>query len=99
MSRSTVQKAVGEVDAGVEVSARIRPPGAGRPKAIDAQPGLLVALDDLVEPRRPPMMGLKMTSAQNSRCAPIFVRETQTDPVLVPFSRLLGPEARKTPAT
>ena len=49
-SRSTVQKAVGEIDAGVEVSVRVRPPGAGRPKAIDAQPGLLVALNDLVEP-------------------------------------------------
>jgi transposase len=63
MSRSTVQKAVGEVDAGVEVSARIRPPGAGRPKAIDAQPGLLVALDDLVEPesRGDPMCPLRWT--------------------------------------
>ena len=64
MSRSTVQKAAGEVDAGVEVSARIRPPGAGRPKAIDAQPGLLVALDDLVEPdsRGDPMCPLRWTT-------------------------------------
>jgi len=64
MSRSTVQKAVGEVDAGIEVSARIRPPGAGRPKAIDAQPGLLVALDDLVEPesRGDPMCPLRWTT-------------------------------------
>jgi transposase len=64
MSRSTVQKAVGEVDAGVEVTARVRPPGAGRPKAIDAQPGLLVALDDLVEPesRGDPMCPLRWTT-------------------------------------
>jgi transposase len=64
MSRSTVQKAVGEIDAGVEVSARVRPPGAGRPKAIDAQPGLLVALDDLVEPesRGDPMCPLRWTT-------------------------------------
>jgi len=64
MSRSTVQKAAGEVDAGVEVSARIRPPGAGRPKAIDAQPGLLLALDDLVEPesRGDPMCPLRWTT-------------------------------------
>jgi len=31
MSRSTVQSAVGQVDAGVEVSARVRAPGGGRP--------------------------------------------------------------------
>jgi transposase len=64
MSRSTVQKAVGEIDAGVEVSGRVRPPGAGRPRAEDAQPGLLVALDDLVEPesRGDPMCPLRWTS-------------------------------------
>lgn len=64
MSRSTVQKAAGEIDAGVEVSVRIRPPGAGRPKAIDAQPGLLLALDDLVEleSRGDPMCPLRWTT-------------------------------------
>jgi transposase len=64
MSRSTVQKAVGEIDAGVEVSARVRPPGAGRPRVEDAQPGLLVALDELVEPesRGDPMCPLRWTA-------------------------------------
>jgi hypothetical protein len=64
MSRSTVQRAVGEIDAGVEVSARVRPVGAGRPRVEDAQPGLLVALDDLVEPesRGDPMCPLRWTS-------------------------------------
>jgi transposase len=64
MSRSTVQKAVGEIDAGVEVSERIRPPGAGRPRVEDAQPGLLQALDDLVEPesRGDPMCPLRWTT-------------------------------------
>ena len=64
MSRSTVQKAVGEIDAGVEVSDRVRPPGAGRPRVEDAQPGLLQALDDLVEPesRGDPMCPLRWTS-------------------------------------
>jgi len=64
MSRSTVQKAVGEIDAGVEVSVRVRPPGAGRPKAIDAQPGLLLALDELVDPesRGDPMCRLRWTT-------------------------------------
>jgi transposase len=64
MSRSTVQKAVGEIDAGVEVSDRVRPPGAGRPRVEDAQPGLLQALDDLVEPesRGDPMCPLRWTT-------------------------------------
>jgi transposase len=64
MSRSTVQKAVGEIDAGVEVSDRVRPTGAGRPRVEDAQPGLLQALDDLVEPesRGDPMCPLRWTT-------------------------------------
>ncbi len=64
MSRSTVQKAVGEIDTGVEVSGRIRPPGAGRPRVEDAQPGLLQALDDLVEPesRGDPTCPLRWTT-------------------------------------
>ena len=64
MSRSTVSKAVAEIDAGVEVSARVRAPGSGRPKAIDAQPGLLVALDALVEPesRGDPMCPLRWST-------------------------------------
>ena len=64
MSRSTVQRAVGEIDAGVEVSDRVRPPGAGRPRVEDAQPGLVQALDDLVEPesRGDPLCPLRWTS-------------------------------------
>lgn len=45
MSRTTVQKAVAEVDAGVDVAARIRRPGAGRKRLITKDPGLLAELD------------------------------------------------------
>jgi transposase len=71
LSRSTLQKAVGEIDAGLEVSARIRPPGAGRPRAIDAQPGLLEALDSLVEPesRGDPMCRLRWTTKSTRQLA------------------------------
>jgi transposase len=64
MSRSTIQKAVGEIDSGVEVTVRVRPPGGGRLRVEDAQPGLLQALDDLVEPesRGDPMCPLRWTS-------------------------------------
>ncbi len=71
MSRSTVQKAVGEIDAGVEVSVRVRPPGAGRPRAQDAQPGLWEALDALVEPetRGDPMCPLRWTTKSTRKLA------------------------------
>jgi hypothetical protein len=63
MSRKTVSTAVAEVDAGLEPSPRVRRPGAGRKKLVDTDPGLLMALDDLVEPesRGDPMCPLRWT--------------------------------------
>jgi transposase len=77
MSRTTVQRAVGEIDAGVEVTARVRGPGAGRPKAVDAQPGLLLALDELVEPdsRGDPMCPLRWTTKSTRTLADELVRQ------------------------
>ena len=63
MSRKTLTKAVGEVDAGILPSDRLRAPGAGDKPAIDKQPGLLEALDGLVHPdtRGNPMSALRWT--------------------------------------
>jgi hypothetical protein len=63
MSRKTVSTAVAEVDAGLERSDRVRRRGGGRKKLIDVDPGLLVALDELVEPesRGDPMCRLRWT--------------------------------------
>jgi len=63
MSRNTVIKAVGEVEAGIEPSERLRAPGAGDKPAIDKQPGLLAALDELVHPdtRGNPMSPIRWT--------------------------------------
>jgi len=63
MSRNTVAKGVGEVDAGIEPSDRLRAPGAGDKPAIDKQPGLAEALDELVWPetRGHPMSPLRWT--------------------------------------
>jgi transposase len=63
MSSSTVAKAVAEVRAGVEPSDRQRAPGAGDKPAIDKQPGLFEALDELVHPdtRGTPMSALRWT--------------------------------------
>ncbi len=71
MSRSTVQKAVGEVDAGVEVTDRIRAPGGGRPAIEVAQPGITDALDALVEPesRGDPECPLRWTTKSTRKLA------------------------------
>jgi hypothetical protein len=64
MSRSTLQDAVSELDAGPEVTERVRRPGAGRKSLIDVDADLLLALDDLVEPtaRGDPMSPLRWTA-------------------------------------
>lgn len=63
LSRNTVIKAQGEVEAGIEPSERLRAPGAGDKPAIDKQPGLAEALDELVHPdtRGTPMSALRWT--------------------------------------
>jgi len=63
MSSNTVYKAVKQVREGVEPSDRQRAPGAGDKPAIDKQPGLLEALDELVWPetRGHPMSPLRWT--------------------------------------
>ncbi len=50
MSRSTVHLGIREIDHGVQPAGRVRRHGAGRPRATDRDPGLLHALDALVEP-------------------------------------------------
>ena len=63
VSRPTVAKGASEIEAGAEVIDRVRAPGAGEKPAIDKQPGLLEALDELVWPetRGTPMSPLRWT--------------------------------------
>ena len=63
LSRNTVIKGHGEVVNGIEPSDQLRAPGGGRKKAIDVQPDLLAALDELVHPdtRGNPMSLLRYT--------------------------------------
>lgn len=58
-----------ELDAGIEVTERVRRPGAGRKPLEETDPDLVVALDDLVEPtaRGSPMSPLRWTARA---CAP-----------------------------
>ena len=63
MSSSTVYKSVSQVRAGIEPSDRQRAAGGGDKPAIDKQPGLAEALDELVHPstRGTPMSALRWT--------------------------------------
>ncbi|MCP4965247.1 MAG: hypothetical protein GY926_08415 [bacterium] len=71
MSRNTVIKAHGEVEAGIELSERLRAPGGGDKSLTEKQPGLMVALDELVHPetRRYPMSLLRWTSKSSTKLA------------------------------
>ena len=64
-------KAQAEVESGIEPSQRQRAPGAGDKPAIDKQPGLLAALDELVHPstRGTPMSALRWTLKSTSELA------------------------------
>jgi transposase len=77
MSRNTVIKAVGEVEAGIEPSNRQRAVGGGDRPAIEKQPGLLAALDELVHPdtRGNPMSLLRWTSKSTAKLAAELVRQ------------------------
>lgn len=63
ISTSTMSKAVREVRAGIEPSGRQRAVGGGDRPAVDKQPGLAEALDELVHPdtRGTPMSALRWT--------------------------------------
>jgi transposase len=71
LGRNTVAKGVREVTEGIEPSDRLRAPGAGDKPAIDKQPGLLEALDELVWPetRGNPMSPLRWTLTSTYKLA------------------------------
>lgn len=77
MSRNTVIKAEREVIAGIEPSTRQRAVGGGDIKAEIKQPGLLEALDELVNPetRGNPMSLLRWTSKSTAKLAAELVHQ------------------------
>ncbi len=77
MSRNTVIKAEREVAEGIEPSERQRAVGGGDIKAEVKQPGLLEALDELVNPvtRGNPMSFLRWTSKSTAKLADELVRQ------------------------
>jgi transposase len=77
MSRNTVIRATSEVEEGVAVSVRQRVLGGGDKPAIDKQPGLLEALDELVHPstRGNPMSLARWTSKSTYELADELQRQ------------------------
>ena len=75
MSRSTVTDGARAGDAGVEASDRVRREGGGPSRLIDLDPGLLCALDDMVEPesRGDPMSPLRWTLKSTRKLADALV--------------------------
>jgi transposase len=77
MSRNTVIRATSEVEEGVAPTDRQRTAGGGDKPAIDKQPGLLSALDELVHPstRGNPMSLARWTSKSTYVLADELVRQ------------------------
>jgi hypothetical protein len=71
MSRNTVIAGSKELASPAPLSVRVRAPGAGRKEHVETQPGLLEALDELVNPetRGNPMSLLRWTSKSTARLA------------------------------
>ena len=77
MSRNTIIKAVSEVRDGIEPTSRLRAIGGGDKPLIEKQPGLLLALDELVHPstRGNPMSYLRWTSKSTRHLAAELQRQ------------------------
>ena len=71
LARATIRKGRQEIEAGVELTGRIRQPGAGRPSIEEEQPGITTALEELVDPltRGDPMSPLRWTCKSKAKLA------------------------------
>jgi hypothetical protein len=76
VSRTTIRKARAGLDAGLELTGRIRKPGGGRPRLTQLQPGLEEALDRLVDPvtRGDPESPLRWTTKSCDRLCQALVK-------------------------
>lgn len=71
IARQTIRNGRREIEQGIEPAARIRRPGAGRPRLKDRQPGLKAALEELVDPvtRGDPTSPLRWTCKSRAKLA------------------------------
>jgi len=80
LARATIRNGRHELQRGVDPTAPIRRPGAGRPRLENAQPGLKEALEQLVEPltRGDPMSPLRWTCKSKAKLAAALVKQGWT---------------------
>jgi transposase len=71
IARETIRNGRREIERGLERTGRIRRPGAGRPRLKDSQPGLMTALETLVDPltRGDPTSPLRWTCKSRAMLA------------------------------
>lgn len=76
VSVDLVSAGVAELAGGAEPGGRVRRPGGGRPRLVDADPGLVAALLELVEPdmRGDPMSPLRWTTKSTRNLAAELTR-------------------------
>lgn len=77
LARQTIRSGRAEIEAGVELSDRVRRPGGGRRHLNDTQPGLEEALERLVDPvtRGDPMSPLRWTCKSRAKLAAALCQE------------------------
>jgi hypothetical protein len=71
LARATIRNGRRELDAGLVLDGRVRRPGAGRPSIHQTQPGILTALEALVDPltRGDPTSPLRWTCKSKAKLA------------------------------
>ncbi len=76
VSPDTVSRGVRELDQGIQPDGRVRRKGAGRPAVEEVDPGLLAAVEDLVDPgsRGDPESSLRWTTKSTSHLAQELTR-------------------------
>ena len=71
ISRQTVQQGIRDLSEGIEPSETVRKPGGGRKSILETQPGILEALDKLIDPssRGDPESPLRWTTKSTMKIA------------------------------
>ena len=94
LSRTTIHRGIKELEAGVEDEGRIRKEGAGRKRIVEKEPGIVDALETLVEPstRGDTMSPLRWTCKSTRELADALQKKgyTITHPVVAHLLHELG---------
>ena len=80
IDRKTIRKGRHEIENGVKINSRLRKAGGGRHSLEKSQPGIMQALEQLVEPltRGDPMSALRWTCKSRAKLAAALTKEGWT---------------------